>query len=170
MNMKKTSRVVIIIAALLILCIFNTSYAMGQWLQIVPKPKVASDFSLYDLEGNKVSLSDFKGERQLILFFWTTWCPHCLRQIESLNSLAEQLKDENVTILTINTGETPGEIGAFLKNRAVSSTILLDIGMDVARKYGVVGVPTFVKVALDGSIKFHENYLPKNIEKVLFDR
>ena len=166
--MRKILR--IIICASLILFIINNSYAMGQWLQIIPKPKVAVDFSLYDLDGNKVSLDDYKGKQQLILFFWTTWCPHCRRQIRPLNRLAEELKDKKVRILAIDTGESAKKVKAFIERRPVSFTILLDKDSAVAGDYGVVGVPTFVIVALDGSIKFHDNYLPEDIEMILFNR
>jgi len=164
--MKEIFRVRIIIAAFLILSLFNSSYAMGQWLQITPKPKVASDFTLYDLDGNKVSLSDFKGKRQLLLFFWTTWCPHCREQLESLNALSEKLKDKNVTILAIDTGESLERIKRFIEKFPISFAMLLDIEQDVTRNYGIVGVPTFVIVDFDGSIKFHENYLPDNIQEM----
>jgi len=165
--MKKISRIIIVAA--IILCVLNNSYAMGQWLS-KPKPKVAADFSLYDLNGNQVSLADYKGKKQLILFFWTTWCPHCRRQIGSLNSLHKELKNKNVVILAIDVGESTTKIQSFIKNRPISFPILLDKDTDVAASYAVSGVPAFVIVDSDGSIKFHEHYLPKDIEKILFGK
>ena len=163
--MRIISGIRTIIIVLIILCIFNSSYVMGEWMQ--SGFKIAADFNLYDLNGEMVSLSDFKGKKQLMLFFWTTWCPHCRTQIRSLNKLTEELKGKDVIILAINTGENSGRIKAFLGRHPISSAILLDRDTGVARNYNVVGVPTFVIVDLDGSIKFHDNCLPRNFEELL---
>ena len=48
----------------------------------------APDFSLPDMEGKKVSLSEFRG-KVILLNFWTTWCPPCREEIPSLESLSE---------------------------------------------------------------------------------
>ena len=165
--MRKTSRVLAI--ALLVFCVFNNSYAMGQWLHSMKKPTVVADFSLYDLDNNKVTLSDFLGQKQLILFFWTTWCPHCRTQIGSLNTLSEELKEKNIVILAIDVGESPERIRKFIAKHPVFVPILLDLDTNVADSYGIIGVPTFILVAKDGSIKFHDNYLPENIENILLD-
>jgi peroxiredoxin len=142
---------------------------MGQWLNPPQtQSKKAPDFVLYDLNGNKFYLSDLKGKKQAILFFWTTWCPHCRRQLSAVNNLHHRLKDKNVEVLAIDVGERPNKIKEFIDNRPIAAPILLDLDKSVAMAYGVRGVPTFTVVDLDGSIKFSGNYLPGNIESILF--
>ena len=48
---------------------------------------MAQDFTLTDLEGNKVTLSELKG-KVVILNFWATWCPPCVGEMPDLNEAA----------------------------------------------------------------------------------
>ena len=47
----------------------------------------APDFTLIDLEGNLVSLSDFRG-RNVVLVFWASWCPDCRAEVPDLKQMA----------------------------------------------------------------------------------
>lgn len=60
-------------------------------------------YSLYaDLEGNLVSLEDFKGEK-IVLNFWATWCTPCLKEMPSMAKAQELLKSENFVFLFATT-------------------------------------------------------------------
>ncbi len=48
------------------------------------KTSFAQDIILNDLNNNPVNVSSYKG-KPVIFFFWTTWCPHCRKEIKSLN-------------------------------------------------------------------------------------
>src|SRR6185437_3731476 len=60
----------------------------------------AVDFALTDLSGQTVRLSDFKGKLVLITF-WATWCPPCLKELPSLAEL-HQRRSNDVVILAIS--------------------------------------------------------------------
>jgi peroxiredoxin len=66
--------------------------------------KAAPNFRLKDLNQGQVELSSFKGKKPVVLFFWTTWCPYCLRELKHMNSLAEQLNKQGIELLAINSG------------------------------------------------------------------
>lgn len=64
-----------------------------------PKRIIQKSNSEYiDIEGNVVSLSDFKGKRVLINY-WSTWCMPCIKEMPSLVRAQEILKDENYIFL-----------------------------------------------------------------------
>jgi|TARA_B100001250_G_scaffold414570_1_gene454006 thiol-disulfide isomerase/thioredoxin len=51
--------------------------------------KLMSDFELNDIEGNRISISNWKGQ-DLIINFWATWCAPCLREIPLLKDYQSQ--------------------------------------------------------------------------------
>ena len=61
----------------------------------------APDFTLPDLEGNSLTLSDFKG-KVIILNFWATWCSPCRKEIPDFIELYENYKDEGLLIIGVN--------------------------------------------------------------------
>ena len=63
------------------------------------KGDTAYDFYLEDMDGNFVSLSDFRGKK-VFLSFWTSWCPHCRDEMPHLQEFAEE--NEDVVILGVN--------------------------------------------------------------------
>ena len=60
----------------------------------------APQFTLPDLNGVSVSLSDFKG-KVLIIDFWTTWCPGCVAEIPHFIELQEEYEEQGFEIITI---------------------------------------------------------------------
>ena len=59
------------------------------------------DFSLIDINGDTVSLSDYRG-KLVYLDFWSTYCAPCIKEIPLSNKLQQKLKDENVVFLNIS--------------------------------------------------------------------
>ncbi len=62
---------------------------------------VAADFTLKNLDGEDVKLSDFKG-KVIILDFWATWCPPCVKEIPHFNELAGEYADSGLVMLGIS--------------------------------------------------------------------
>lgn len=63
------------------------------------KGDTAYDFYLEDMDGNFVSLSDFRGKK-VFLSFWTSWCPYCRDEMPHLQEFAEE--NEDVVVLGVN--------------------------------------------------------------------
>jgi thiol-disulfide isomerase/thioredoxin len=74
-----------------------------------PKRLPVSDFSLEDLNGNRVRLSQYRG-KIVWLNFWTTWCAACLAEIPDLVQLQEKYSEELV-ILGISLDGLPDSHG-----------------------------------------------------------
>ncbi len=94
----------------------------------------APDFTLTDMAGNPVSLSQFKG-KVVILNFWATWCPPCRDEMPSMEKLYNEYGDKGLVMLAINVEEKGRKtVAKFLKKTPYSFPILLDDKKSVSTK------------------------------------
>lgn len=101
------------------------------------KGKLAPGFTLVNLEGKKVSLSDYKG-RPVIVNFWATWCAPCKLEMPWFEEFRKKYSGQGFEILGIAEDEAPkDEIEKTAKKINVSYPILLTDGK-VAPAYGGV--------------------------------
>lgn len=119
----------------------NAKHASGE---------IAPNFSLHLLNGGVVSLTDFKGKKPVMLYFWTTWCPNCRRNMPKLNAYYEKYKGE-VALVGVNMQEDSKTIADFVAAGKISFPIALDSG-SAAQAYGVQYTNTHILVGKDGNI------------------
>jgi peroxiredoxin len=128
--------------------------------------KAAPGFSLLDLNSKQVSLSDFKN-KDVILFFWTTWCPYCVREIKTLSDKYQALTKDGVALLLIDVGEPKYKVDNFVKRNNLGFGVLLDEKTRVAESYRLMGIPTFVLIDKKGMIRSIENRFPQDYKAIL---
>ena len=142
---------------------FNVSVVSAQQVKINTE---ATDFTLEDLEGNKVALKDFKG-RPLLLFFWATWCPHCQRITPQLIELKQKFSDKDFEILAIDFKEDKDKLKRFAQKQKINYKILLDKQGEVFGLYNIPGVPVVIVVDRKGIIQFIDAELPQEPKELL---
>jgi cytochrome c biogenesis protein CcmG/thiol:disulfide interchange protein DsbE len=108
--------------------------------------------TLGDLRGAEVALPDAFGGKVVVVHFWASWCPACLREIEALESLFGEYRERGLAPVSVNVGETKAAATEALRTRKVTYPILLDTDAATARLYGVRGVPTTFVMDRAGSI------------------
>lgn len=117
----------------------------------------APDFTLKDLNGKEVKLSDFKG-KIVILNFWASWCPPCRGEMPDLNELDKELqKGNDAVLLTINATdggrEKAEDAKKYISDNKFTMTVLLDPGLSVTSNlYAIRAFPTTIVVNKDGTI------------------
>ncbi len=112
---------------------------------------VAPGFTLEDLDGNTVSLSDFAG-KVVVVDLWATWCPPCKAEIPFLVSLDEEFGDQGLEIVGIGLDQGgPRVLAPFVKDYGVDYTILVGT-TEVARAYQASSIPTTVIIGRDGRV------------------
>ncbi len=109
----------------------------------------AVDFTLKDLEGQEVSLSDYKGKK-VFLNFWATWCNPCKEEMPEMEKIHQ--KYEDVAILAINL-DTDEDIQGFMDEHGLSFKALLDVDEVVNKQYQVVSIPTSFFIDEEGIIR-----------------
>ena len=86
-----------VIASILALILVSAAY--GQSL----KSKTAPEFSLKDIDGEKVTLSDYFGGGPVYISFWATWCKPCREELKIIEGLYEKYSDRGFRVFAINT-------------------------------------------------------------------
>lgn len=133
----------------------------------VRETSLAPDFSLQDLGRNTFNLSSYRDKQPVILFFWTTWCPFCRRELKMLKDIYPQLQKDGSELLAISVGEPVYKVDNFVRGYALNFKVLLDKDIAVADAYDILGVPTYVLIDKKGRIVFRANYFPKEKYKEL---
>jgi peroxiredoxin len=126
----------------------------------------APGFTLESSGGEQVSLSSFTGRKPVLLIFWATWCPYCNAAIPAINDMQSRLSDR-LQVLAVNFKEGRAKVAGFMKEKKVAFTVLYDGKGEVARKYGVAGIPTYVLIDKNGRIVYYDNVPPQDMEKRL---
>ncbi|PRO67186.1 redoxin domain-containing protein [Alkalicoccus urumqiensis] len=114
----------------------------------------APDFTLETLEGEEISLSDFRGEKKVMLNFWATWCPPCRAEMPDMQNVYEEYED--VEIIAVNLTETePGtdQVAQFRDDFGLTFPILLDHDVSVAGQFDIQPVPTSYLINTEGRIE-----------------
>ena len=137
---------------------------------------LAPDFTLADLKGERVSLSDLKG-KVVLLNFWGTWCGPCKREIPDFVSLSKKHKKNGLEIIgvTLSSGP-PQKIQDFSEKWNINYTLLTDINgnetQSVTARYGqatsqpITGIPTTFIIDRDGYIR--QRYVGPRSEEVFY--
>ena len=121
-------------------------------IEVSNERKVAQDFSLTTLQGEQVSLSDYKG-KIVILNFWTSWCGPCKEEMPHMQSFSD--KHDDIEILAVNL--TSMDLGLdtvkqFVEEYRLTFPILLDEEDVVGKQYNILTIPTSYIIDPEGRI------------------
>ena len=121
----------------------------------------APDFTLDDLEGNRVALKDLTGHGPVLISFWATWCRPCLEELGELQQLYQEYEGRGLTMLGISTDsqKSLAKVKPLARSKGYTFRILLDTNGDVARLYYAQNVPYTVIIDSWGLIVYaHMGY------------
>ena len=119
------------------------------------------DFSLRNMEGKIVQSEDFS-QKILVINFWATWCPPCLKEIPHLNELYLDFRSRGVIVLGISMDQgDPDVVQQFIQRHDVKYPVVMgnsSVGDDFG---GIRGLPTTFIVDQNGVIiKRFDGYRP----------
>ena len=111
----------------------------------------APDFSLTDLEGKTIQLSQLRGAPVLLNFYNST-CPWCRTEMPRLADVYRRQDEVSVHILGVVTADDEATAAAFAKDKRLEFPIVLDSAHQACADYAIERVPTVVLVDADGNV------------------
>lgn len=122
---------------------------------------LAPQFTLQNLEGDEVSLSDFKG-KVIYIDFWASWCGPCMQQVPYAKELKEEYADnKDMVFLYISIDKDDKAWRKAIEEKELKGVHVLakDFKHDVPQSYNVSGIPTYYIIGRDGNI--YKNNAPR---------
>ncbi len=140
----------------------------SDWKQVEPRVE-APTFTLPQLDGTPVNLSDYRG-RVVIMEFWATWCGPCRYSTPSVEAIYRRNRDRGMTVLLVNEGEAAEPVRVWAGQR-FTAPILLDRDGRVGARYGVAAIPTLFIIDQEGRLMYrHGGYgggLERSLQRIL---
>ena len=115
---------------------------------------LAPDFKLTSLQGQEISLTDFKG-RLVLLKLATTWCPSCKQLSAEIDKVAEFLKEQDVVVLEVFVQDSQAMIEQYLGDAQPPMTFhaLRDDGQ-AYEAYNVYVIPRLLVIDAEQIVRF----------------
>lgn len=115
--------------------------------------ETAPDFLLVSPNGAQVRLSDLRG-KPVVVNFWATWCPPCVREIPDFVALQTEWGDR-IQIVGVDLQEPPENASLFVEQFGINYLIGLDRDGEVTQAYKLTGLPETFFLDRDGTIRDH---------------
>lgn len=127
---------------------------------------IAPDFSITDMDGNQVSLSQFKGKLVALAFF-ATWCTPCQIEADRLKQIDDETGGRKFIVyqIGVDNRETLSELEQF-KSEYGNDDWVVGFGFDVAEQYNVKTLDTTLIIDGEGNIVYRDNGIPASLNQL----
>lgn len=116
-------------------------------------PQPAPDFTVYDAEGNEITLSVLMDGKPTVLNFWASWCGPCKREMPDFESIYQEL-GEDVEFMMVNvtdgSRETRDSAAEFIAGEGYTFPVYYDSQLEAATAYGVYSIPSTYFIDAEG--------------------
>ena len=114
--------------------------------------KPALDFHVTDLNGEALSLEQYRGQ-VVLLDFWATWCPPCIAEIPNVKKTYEKYKDQKFQIVGISLDRSKEPLEAYIEKESLTWLHYWDNIGKVSDLYKVEAIPSTFLIDGEGVIR-----------------
>jgi len=111
----------------------------------------APEITLNDLNGQKVSLSDYR-QQVVLINNWATWCPPCKLEMPTLQKYYQAHAQQGFMLIGIEAGDTVEDVTTFVSEYKLTFPILLDPNEKALVAFKNDSLPSSYVVDRDGNV------------------
>jgi thiol-disulfide isomerase/thioredoxin len=149
-------------ASLLALCFVT---AMASLCRSVEVGESMPEFAIGTFNGASTSNATLKG-KPLLLIFWNTWCPKCMKELPEIKRLHEAYGPKGLAVLAVNTAMNDAEskARAYWDKYGYGFPGGFDRYFETGQAFGVFAVPTVLLIDSKGVVRYKQAGLPEDVE------
>jgi peroxiredoxin len=112
----------------------------------------APDFSVNDIAGKKLALSQYRG-KVVLLDFWATWCAPCLEEIPHFVQMQDKYGAQGFQAIGISMDDGPKPVQEFYKQHKLNYPVAIGSSALADSYGGILGLPVTFVINRDGKIR-----------------
>jgi cytochrome c biogenesis protein CcmG/thiol:disulfide interchange protein DsbE len=154
---RRRTRLLAGVAATVAVIVVLLMTGLGKGSSVIASPlvgRMAPNFTLPQLDGPAVTLSNLRGQA-VVINFWASWCTECRVEQAALGQTWQQFRDSGVVMIGIDFEDSTGAARAYVSAHGVTYPVVEDSGSHTALAYGLRGVPETFVVNRSGRIVSH---------------
>jgi thiol-disulfide isomerase/thioredoxin len=132
------------------------SAALGKSLPALNTAEPAPKFYAKTMDGEKFDNQSLKG-RVVLLQFWTTWCPVCKRDQESVETIVREYTPKGLIVLAVDVNESKKRVKKYLEDSPRSPKIVLTEDTNLAAIFEARSFPRYIVINRDGNLSGEQN-------------
>ena len=141
-------------------------YSKRQAPKPSPSGNLAPDFTLSDIEGRKLALSDYKG-KIVLLNFWATWCTPCRAEIPHFVEMQNKYGPQGFQVIGISMDDSAKPVHEFYQQYKLNYPVAVGDDQLANRFGGILGLP--VNFLIDRQGRIHSKHLGET-DVAVFDQ
>ena len=122
---------------------------------LIPAGSTVPDFLLKDLDGNWVTMGDFRG-KEVVLVFWASWCPDCRAEVPDIKTMRQASDPAEVEFVSVSFDRDIETLRSFVAENDLPGVQLFDPAgkkdSKVAEAFGVKWIPSLYLIDADGKV------------------
>lgn len=112
---------------------------------------ILSNHQMEDMDGQAVSLEEFRGE-VVVVNFWASWCAPCLRELPVLDGWDADWRQKGARVVAVSIDNKARNAWAFADKAELGLTVWVDGPQGLAEKLDLKAVPTSYVIDRDGRV------------------